>query len=124
MSDLKGKQTVGFECIVGLRNEATIDVEAGFPGEERCGGLMVADLGVEGETVGLRNIGRVADDGVETRLVRADRAEKVGLKEVDSIGYFVFASVPCGDGECIGGDVESGDVGVRKVDRECDRDGP
>ena len=46
-------------------DEAAVDVEAGFSGEEGGGGFVVADLGMEGVAVGLGDVGRVADDGVE-----------------------------------------------------------
>ena len=65
VADLEGEQAVWFEGVVGLGDEAAVDVEAGFAGEERGGGFVVADLGVEGGAVGLGDVGRVADDGVE-----------------------------------------------------------
>ena len=65
VADLEGEQAVWFECVVGLWDEAAVDIEAGFAGEERSGGLVVADLRVEGGAVGLGDVGRVADDGVE-----------------------------------------------------------
>ncbi len=65
VADLEGQQSVGFEGGVGLGDEAAVDFEAGFAGEEGGGGFVVADLGVEGGAVGLGDVGWVADDGVE-----------------------------------------------------------
>jgi hypothetical protein len=65
VADLEDKQAVWFECVVRLWAKAAIDIEAGFAGKERGGGLVVADLGVKGGAIGLGDIGRVADDGVE-----------------------------------------------------------
>ena len=65
--------------LVGLGDEAAVDVEAGFAGEERGGGLVVADLGVEGGAIGLGDVGRVADNGVEGfRLDRGRIAGRIG----------------------------------------------
>ena len=64
-ANLESEQPVWFECVAGLRNEAAVDIETGFACEERSGGLVVADLGVKGGSVGLGDVGRVADDGVE-----------------------------------------------------------
>ena len=65
VADFEGEQAVWVERGVGLGDEAAVDVEAGFAGEEGGGGLVVADLGVEGGAVGFGDVGRVADDGVE-----------------------------------------------------------
>ena len=65
VADFEGEEAVRFEGVVGLGDETAIDVEAGLASEERSGGLVVADLGVEGVAVGLGDIGRIADDGVE-----------------------------------------------------------
>jgi hypothetical protein len=65
LADLEGEQAIWFEGIVSLRNETAVDVKAGFAGEERDGGLVVSDLGVEGIAVGLGDVGWVADDGVK-----------------------------------------------------------
>jgi hypothetical protein len=65
VTDLKGQQAMGFECVVGQGYEATIDVKAGFPREQGAGGFVVADLGVEAIAVGLTDIGRITDDDVE-----------------------------------------------------------
>ncbi len=62
MADFEGEEAIWFEGVVGLGNEAAVDFEAGFAGEERGGGFVVADLGVEGGAVGLGDVGRVADD--------------------------------------------------------------
>lgn len=65
MADFEGEQTVWFEGFEGLRDEATVDVEASFASEECGGGFVVANLWVEGRAVGFGDVWRVADDGVE-----------------------------------------------------------
>ena len=122
MADLKGEQAILFERFVGLRNEATIDVESRFASEERGGGLVVADLRVKGEAVDLRDIRWIADNGVEL-FFRAECAQQVGLEEEDAVGYVVFAGIGGCYGERVERDVESGDRGVGKVRGESDRDG-
>src|ERR1700730_349582 len=52
VAEFEGEETVWLEGVVGLGDEAAVDVEAGFAGEERGGGLVDADLGVEGGAVG------------------------------------------------------------------------
>ena len=65
VADFEGEEAAGGEGGVGLGDEAGVDVEAGGAGEERGGGFVVADLGVEGFAVGGGDVGWVADDGVE-----------------------------------------------------------
>jgi hypothetical protein len=65
VADFEGEEAVWFEGVVGLGNEAAVDVEAGFAGEECGGRLVVADLGMESGALGLGDVRRVADDGVE-----------------------------------------------------------
>ena len=122
MSDLKGEQAILFERFVGLGNEATIDIESRLASEERGGGLMVADLRVKGEAVDLRDIRRVADNGVEL-FFRAEFAQQVGLEEADAVGYVVFAGIGSCYGERVERDVERGDRGVGKMGGKSDRDG-
>src|ERR1039458_1373258 len=56
VADLKGEQAVGLERGARLGDEAAVEVEAVRTGEERCGGFMVAHLGMEGVAVGGGNI--------------------------------------------------------------------
>ena len=65
VADFEGEEAGWFESIACLWDEAAIDVEAGFAGEERGLGFVVADLGMEGVAVGFWDVGWVADDGVE-----------------------------------------------------------
>jgi hypothetical protein len=99
MSDLKGEKAVWFECFPCLRDEAAVDVEAGFASEEGGGGFVIADLGVEGGAVGLGDVGWVADDGVVSLCFVRDRFQKIGLEEVDAAGDGVFTGVGGCDGE-------------------------
>ena len=75
VADFEGKQAVWFEGVAGWGDEAAVDVEAGFAGEERGGRLVVADLGMEGGEVGLGDVRWIADDGVE------------GLGFAESLGF-------------------------------------
>ena len=122
MADFEGEQAVGLERGEGLGDEAAIDVEAGGAGEEGQGGFVVADLGVEGVTVGGGNIGRVGDHCIKDRLA-GDCAEQVGDEEVDAAGEVMEGGVGGGDFERGGGDVGGGDVGVGQVVGQGDGDG-
>ena len=62
LSDFQGEEAVGFEGGEGLGDEAAVNVQAGCSGEEGCGWLVIADLGVEGFAVGCGDIGRVGDE--------------------------------------------------------------
>ena len=110
VADFEGEQAIWFEGVVGLRDEAAVDVEAGFAGEERGGRFVVANLAVEGVAVGFGDVGWVADDGVEGFGFVIESGEKVGLEEPDAVGDVVFAGVGCGDVEGLRGDVEGGDL--------------
>ncbi len=124
VAELEGEEAAGGEGCVRLGDQAGVDVEAVGAGEEGGGGLVVADLGVEGGAVGLGDVGWVGDDGVEGRLVGVgDGAEEVGLEEADAVGDGVGGGVLAGDGERGGGDVEGGDLRVWAVDGEGDGDG-
>lgn len=65
MAYLQRDKSFGEEGGVGLGDEAAVEVEAVGACEEGGGGLVVADLGVEGGAVGVWDVGGVADDGVE-----------------------------------------------------------
>ena len=65
VADLEREEAVRFQRAVGLRNKATIEVETIWAGEECDCRLVIADLRVEGGAIGIRDIGRVADDSVE-----------------------------------------------------------
>jgi len=113
VADFEREQAVGLEDGVGLRDEAAVDVEAVGAGEERAGGLVVADLGMEGAAVGEGDVGRVGDDRVVlfwTRFARGcgflairgcQVVQQVGLEEADAMGEVVARGV-CG-GDCEGG---------------------
>src|SRR5258705_2019474 len=69
VADFEGEQAVWFEGAVGLGNEAPVDVEAGFAGEEGNGGLVVADLGVESGAGGFCGGGQIScDSGQRVRI--------------------------------------------------------
>ena len=87
----QGDQTAGFEGLAGLRDEAAVDVESVGSGEESGGGFVLANLGVERGSVGERDIGRVADDGVEglVEFVGGQGGEEVGEEEADAGGEAV-----------------------------------
>lgn len=65
VADFEGEKAAGLERGARLGDEAAVEVEAGGAGEERGVWLVVADLRVEQRGVGVGNIGRVGDDGVE-----------------------------------------------------------
>ena len=123
MADFEGEEAVWFECAQGLGDEAAVDVEAGFAGEECSDRLVLANLWVKGGAIGFGDVRWVADDGIEGLCRVIDRGEEVGFEEVDTVGYVVVAGVACGDGEGLGGDVEGCDLGKGKVDSKCDGDG-
>ena len=62
LADFEGEEAVGFEGGVGLGDEAAVDREAVGTGEERGGGLVVSDLGVQGVPVGGGDVRRVGDE--------------------------------------------------------------
>ena len=102
VADLEGEQAVGFECGVGLRDEAAVDVEAGWAGVQRGFGLVVADLGMQGFAVGGGDVGRVGDDGVPSHFLRGDSfkaVHQIGLDEADAGGEVVARGVGGGDFE-------------------------
>ena len=125
VADLKGEEAVGFERGVCLGDQTAIDAEAFGAGEECGWRLVVADLGVEGGAVGLGDVGRVADDGVEGCVLLAgrERVEEIGFEEADAVGYVVGLGIGLGDLQGFGGEVEGGDVGLREVDGQGDCDG-
>ncbi len=122
VADFQGEQAVGFEGGLGLGDEAAIDIEPGGAREERGGGFVVADLGMEGVAIGGGDVGRVGDYGVEVVPFSAlpgmrlgwgrQVVQKVGLKEADAAGEVVAGGVGCGNLEGGGRDVSRGDVGV------------
>ncbi len=60
---------------------------------------MIANLRVEGGTIGLGDVGRVTDDGVEGFGLVVEGGQQVGLEETDAVGYVVLTRIGCGDGE-------------------------
>ena len=122
MADLEREQAVGFERGVGLGDEAAVDVQAVRTGEERGGGLEVADLGMEGRAVGGWDVGRVGDDDIKGRFA-GDRAEQIGDEEADAVVERVEHRVGVGNFNRFGGEVERGDLSVREVVGERDGDG-
>ena len=124
LTDFEGEQAVGPEGGFGLRDEAAVDVESGGAGIEGGGGFVVADLGMELGLIRGRDVGRVADDGVEGFGVGfVVGGEEVGVLEVDAVGYVVEAGVGFSNFEGFGGDVDGGDFGVGEMGGERDGDG-
>jgi hypothetical protein len=121
VADLKGEEAIGLEGGAGLRDEATVEVEAEWTGEEGLRGLVVADLGMELSAVAFGNVGRVAEDGVvDFDFVVGD---EVGVEEADAVGEVVGAGIFAGYGEGFGGDVEGGDAGMGEMCGEGQRNG-
>jgi hypothetical protein len=114
---------------MGLGNQPPIKVEAVWTSEESGCGLVIADLGVEGLTVRFRDIGRVADDSVEAvaapgmGFVLAQGGEQIGLNEMNAIRHAVLAGVRDSNSQSFSREIESGNLGVRKVDGQGNRDG-
>ncbi len=80
---------------MGLGDEAAVDFEAVLAGEERGGGFVVADLGVERVAVGGGDIGWVGDDSVKG-FAEGQRAEEIGFEEAD-VREIVASGVGCGN---------------------------
>jgi len=117
VADFDGENAFWFEGVIGLRDQAAVDVEAGFAGEEGAGGLVIADLGVEGGAVGFGDIRWVADDGVEGACYRC---EEVGAVELDAVSNVVRLGVSLCDPDGIGGDIERGDFCQGELDGQRD----
>jgi hypothetical protein len=64
VADLQGEEAAGLYVRTGLWEEAFVDFEAGGACEKCGGGLVIADLGVEGGGFRVGNVGWVGDDGV------------------------------------------------------------
>ena len=60
---------------------------------------MVPDLGVEGEPVGLRDVRRIADDGVEEPGLAGllEPREQVGVQKANPRGDMMLFGVGAGD---------------------------
>ena len=86
---------------------------------------MVANLRVEFGAVGLGNIGRVADDGIETRglLVYWEPREEVRLEETNAAGDVMSDAVSFGNDEGFRRDVNGGDFRMRQMNCESNGDG-
>jgi hypothetical protein len=125
VAELEGEKAAGFEGLVGLGDEAAVDVEAVGAGEEGLSGFVLADLRVEVGCFRDRNVRRVADDGVEVAVLLGgwEGGEEVGEEEADAGGEVVGGGVGFGDGQGFGGEVERGDLGLREVGGERDGDG-
>jgi hypothetical protein len=125
VTDLEGKKAAGLESLMGLGDEAAVDVEAVGASEERSDGLVLANLRMELRRVGERDIRRIADDGVEVEaaLAGGKRGQEVGEDEVDAWREVVRGGVRLGDAKGFGGEVDGGDVGLREMCGERDGDG-
>jgi len=117
VADFEGEKTVWFEGVIGLRDQAAVDVEAGFAGEESAGGLVIANLGVEGGAVGFGDIRWVADDGVEGACYCC---EEVGTVELDAVSNVVRLGVSLCDPDGIGRDIERGDFCLGELEGQRD----
>lgn len=114
-SEFHGEQAAGAKSSVGLGDEAAVEVEAVGAGEEGGGGFEVADLGVECGAVGVGDVGRVREDGVEGLGAGGKGGEEIALEESDAIGDVVARGVLAGEVEGGGGEIEGGDAGLRQV---------
>ena len=121
-AELEGEKAGGLEQGVGLGEKAGVELEAGGAGEEGLRGLVGADLGVERGGIGIGDVGRVRDDGVEGGL-GGELLEEVGLKKVDAGGEVVGGGVLAGESEGFGGEVKRGDQGVGECVSESEGDG-
>lgn len=65
MSDFEGKKAVWLQRSVGLGDKTAIDFKTPGTRKKRLCRLEVADLGMKFRPVALRDIRRVADDGIE-----------------------------------------------------------
>ncbi len=93
--DLRGEEAAGLEVVLGARDDAAVEVkavEAAVEGETR---LVVADVRREGGDVGGGDVGRIADDDVETRggLERGEGGVEVALGEGEAVGDFVGGGI-------------------------------
>lgn len=99
LADFEREQAVGLERGSRLGDEATINVEAVAPGEERCGGLEFADLGMKAVAIRGGYIGRIGDDGIEGGGAGGEGGEQIGLDEADAAGAMVAGGVRRGERE-------------------------
>ena len=121
LADLETEEAVGLKQMLGLGNEAAVDVEAFGTGEESGRWLVFADLGMKIWAIGSGDVGWVADDGVEGCAGRQGR-EEIGMEEADAVGYMMVFGVELGEVESLGGDVDSGNVSIGEMDGQSDRD--
>lgn len=122
-ADLEREQAGGVEMREGLRDEALVDGEAELAGEEGVGGFEVAHLRMEGRAVGLGDVGRVREDGVEGRRTRREGGEQIALEQMQLVADVVGVGVASGDGEGVGRDVDGGDLGGGELCGDGDGDG-
>lgn len=119
VSDFGGDETAGDETIEGLGDEAAVDIEAVGAGEEREGGLVVADFDGKGGPVDCGNVWRVGGDDVE--LLTDEGGEKVAMEESD--GNSIAICVLAGEVEGFGREVCCRDGGMGEMVGEGDGDG-
>ena len=122
-ADLEGEEAAGAEGVEGLGDEAAVEREAVGAGVEGERGFVVADLGGEGGGVGVGDVGRVGDDGVEGRCFGGQGCEQIAFEEADAGGEAELRGVGAGDGEGGGREIGCGDVGVREILRQSEGDG-
>lgn len=119
VADFHHEPAVRFEGGPCLGDEAPVDIESGWAGVERGGGLEVAHLRLE--DFGFGDVGWVGDDGIKG--FTGDCGEQVGREKTDAAGDVVTLSVLTCDGECGCGVVEGGDGREGKMMGEGDGDG-
>jgi hypothetical protein len=123
-AEFEGEEAVGRERGLGCGDEAAVDVEAVFAGEERGVRLVGDDLGLQGGGVGEGDVGWVRDDDVEGCAgVELRCGEEIREKEMDAVAEVKALGVVARDVECRGGDVGCGDVGGGEVGGEGEGEG-
>ncbi len=123
LADLQRENAVGPQRGARLGDEASIDVEAVRPGEERGGGFMVAHLGMEAAAVGGGNVRRIRHNKVKGQFARRKRIQQIGLNEADAVRKPVARGVRRGDFERSGGEIDGGDVRAWQVVGQRNSDG-
>ncbi len=120
-AELQPKQAARREGGGGLWDEAPVKIEAVGPGEQSRRRFVIANLRMEERSVGVRDVGKVGEDGVEgAGLLR----EQVGLAEQDAIRNLMRLSVFVSDDEGCGGKLQGKNFGEREVGCESNRYGP
>src|SRR5580704_3808507 len=66
VTELEDQNCAGPKLRAGLLDQPIVDLHAGWASEKRGARFVVADLRWEGASVPVRDVGRIADDQVET----------------------------------------------------------